>query len=41
MLKNGKFKPVIDQEYLLDDISKAYEYLQTGERTGNVVFIIK
>lgn len=37
MLKKGNFKPVIDREYLLKDISKAYEYVLTGEKTGNVI----
>ena len=37
LLENGKFKPVIDREYSLEDISKAYEYVLTGEKTGNVV----
>lgn len=36
-LKNGKFIPVIDREYLLEDISKAYEYVISGEKTGNVI----
>ena len=37
LLEKGKFKPVIDREYLLEDISKAYEYVITGEKTGNVI----
>jgi len=37
LLEKGKFKPVIDREYALEDISKAYEYLITGEKTGNVI----
>ena len=36
-LETGKFKPVIDREYLLEDISKAYEYVIKGEKTGNVL----
>jgi NADPH:quinone reductase-like Zn-dependent oxidoreductase len=40
MLKKGIFKPVIDREYLLEDISKAYEYVMTGEKTGNVIINI-
>jgi len=31
------FKPVIDREYALDDISQAYKYVAAGEKTGNVV----
>jgi NADPH:quinone reductase-like Zn-dependent oxidoreductase len=37
LLEKGKFKPVIDREYSLEDISKAYEYVLTGEKTGNVI----
>ena len=37
LLVKGKFKPVIDREYLLEDISKAYEYVITGQKTGNVL----
>ncbi|MFT6187214.1 MAG: NADPH:quinone reductase-like Zn-dependent oxidoreductase [Cryomorphaceae bacterium] len=36
-LETGTFKPVIDREYLLEDISKAYEYVSNGEKTGNVL----
>lgn len=37
LLEKGKFKPVIDREYLLEDISEAYKYVLTGEKTGNVL----
>lgn len=40
LLANGKFKPVIDREYALADISKAYEFVMAGEKTGNVVLNI-
>jgi len=40
LLEKGKFKPVIDREYSLEDISKAYEYVITGEKTGNVIINI-
>lgn len=39
-LENEKFKPVIDREYQLKDISKAYEYVIKGEKTGNVLINI-
>lgn len=41
LLENGKFKPVIDREYLVEDISKAYEYVSSGEKTGNVLINFK
>ncbi len=37
LLKIGKFKPVIDREYSLATISQAYEFVITGEKTGNVI----
>jgi len=40
LLENGKFKPVIDREFSLEDIAKAYEYVITGEKTGNVIINI-
>jgi len=41
LLKRGKFVPVIDREYPLQEISKAYEYVMTGEKTGNVIINIQ
>ncbi len=37
LLKKEMFKPVIDREYSLDNISEAYEYVLTGMKTGNVI----
>ena len=37
LLREGKFKPVIDREYSLEDIPKAYEYVMSGQKTGNVI----
>ncbi|MCJ7467891.1 MAG: NAD(P)-dependent alcohol dehydrogenase [Maribacter sp.] len=37
LLEKERFKPVIDREYLLEDISKAYEYVIKGQKTGNVL----
>lgn len=37
LLANGVFKPVIDREYSLEDIIKAYEYVISGQKTGNVI----
>lgn len=33
----GKFLPVIDREYPLNDIVEAYRYVETGQKTGNVI----
>lgn len=40
LLALGKFKPVIDREYLLEDIAKAYEYVIAGQKTGNVLITV-
>ena len=37
LLEKGKFNPVIDREYVLEDIPKAYEYVIKGQKTGNVL----
>lgn len=36
-LESGVFSPLIDREYPLNDISKAYDYVMRGEKTGNVI----
>ena len=41
LLEKGKFKPVIDRKYLLEDISKAYEYVIAGKKTGNVLIKVE
>lgn len=40
LLKQGKFVPVIDRAYTLDDIAQAYSYVITGQKTGNVIVSI-
>jgi NADPH:quinone reductase-like Zn-dependent oxidoreductase len=37
LLKQEKFKPIIDREYSLEDINLAYEYVLCGEKIGNVI----
>jgi len=40
LAEKGKFKPVIDRYYTLDQIVEAYTYVETGQKTGNVVLKI-
>ena len=37
LLQTGKFNPVIDREYELQNVSNAYEFVSQGKKTGNVV----
>lgn len=40
LVENGAYKPVIDREYRLDQIVEAYKYVESGQKTGNVVLKI-
>jgi NADPH:quinone reductase-like Zn-dependent oxidoreductase len=37
LVETGKFKPVIDRYYKLDQIVEAYKYVESGQKTGNVI----
>jgi NADPH:quinone reductase-like Zn-dependent oxidoreductase len=37
LIESGEFRPVIDRTYPLDEIVDAYRYVETGQKTGNVV----
>lgn len=41
LVEKGKFKPVIDREYHLEQIVEAYRYVDTGQKTGNVIVTIQ
>lgn len=40
LIEKGEYKPVIDRHYTLDQIVEAYKYVESGQKTGNVVLKI-
>lgn len=40
LVESGKYKPVIDRVYPMEQIIEATKYVETGEKTGNVVISI-
>jgi len=41
MVDKGHYKPVIDRSYKLEQIVDAYQYVETGQKTGNVLIEIE
>ncbi|MDX9730222.1 MAG: NAD(P)-dependent alcohol dehydrogenase [Bdellovibrionales bacterium] len=39
LLREGRFKPLIDRSYSLDQVREAFEYVSSGQKTGNVVLL--
>jgi NADPH:quinone reductase-like Zn-dependent oxidoreductase len=37
LVEEGKYRPVIDRSYELDEIVEAVRYVEAGQKTGNVV----
>jgi NADPH:quinone reductase-like Zn-dependent oxidoreductase len=40
LIENGEYRPVVDRTYPLDDVIEASKYVETGQKTGNVVLTI-
>ena len=40
LVENGKYRPVIDRVYPLEEIVEATKYVETGQKTGNVVISV-
>jgi NADPH:quinone reductase-like Zn-dependent oxidoreductase len=41
LVEAGAFKPVHDRSYPLDQIVEAYRYVETAQKTGNVVIVVQ
>ena len=40
LIENGEYRAVVDQTYPLDDVVEASRYVETGQKTGNVVLTV-
>ena len=40
LIESGEYRPVIDRTYRLEDVVEATTYVETGQKTGNVVLTV-
>lgn len=40
LVEKGEYKPVIDRKYKMEQITEAYKFVESGQKTGNVVLKI-
>ena len=41
LVEAGKYRPVIDRTYALDAVVEATRYVESGQKTGNVVIRVR
>ena len=40
LVEAGKYRAVVDRSYPLEDVIEATRYVETGQKTGNVVLVV-